>query len=211
MKKERWIPMLVTAIVGVLMLVGLLSNPFRFDPLFGKGYKSIGYAYTRASGSISSMDICLTSDGYLVRAGGWNVWATKLKEITFDPATFTALCPANGYWYYSPEYICQHIERAWYGTFTRTNRNNDVITHNNYVLLLDDGKLLYAWGGSHLDRSKYPDDHFTEILVLEAAVTQSEFFQIKKPQIEQDKDNYMYRNLPVDNYAIWQEVYQKFH
>lgn len=205
MKKERWIPLLVTGIVGIIMLVGLLSNPFRFDPLFGKGYEATFYAYTTSSLHAGDLTFCLTDDGYLVHVGGGIAHYAKLENISFDPDIFTSHCTNYGYWQggYSPEYICQHIDRAWYGVFQTGSKSGPYF----YLLLLDDGQLLCAEGNF---LNKYPKGTFVRVYTLEAKLSQAEFFYLWNPYVEKNKDNYRYGNYPTDYFAIWKYIYHKF-
>lgn len=195
MKRERWIPLAVTAVVAVILAIYPLTNPFLFDPLFGKSYESTFYAFNTSSAHAGGINICLTKDGCMVRN---YENAAKLKEVVLDPDEFTALCTTPGFWNeYSPEYICQHTSRAWYGTSIREDHPHFFC----YLLLLDNGELLAAQGSK---TTEFSDRAIYKIEVLEPYGSQADFFEWWNSYIME------YRQNRFDHRAFWHKMYYKY-
>lgn len=199
MKIKRWIPLIVTTAVALVMAVGLLSNPFRFSPVFGKGYESVFYAYTSNSIHASGFEVCLTDDGHVVLPNGRPTPAAKLRRISFDPAAFCALSADFGYWNgdYSLEYISEHVDKAWYGTSIQPKLPTMVF----YVLQLEDGSVLLVEGSAAPDGSHRG---INKVYVLEPRMDQSVFFEMWNAMISNNDD---YDN---DYYDLWRELYLKY-
>ena len=204
MKKERWIPMLVTAIVGLMMVIGYVCHPTSFNSLFGKGYESTFYVYTNSSLHAGDLVFCLTDDGSLVRAGNGIVFPAKLNNIIFDETKFRSSCTDYGYWQgsYDPDEICKRVVRAWYGECYL-----EFSSYFYYLLLMDNGALLCLEGYTS---DQYPNGEFVKGYHLEPRCNQLEFFRLKDFYIEQSKDTYKYHNYPKDFYAVWKTLYAKY-